>query len=391
MTFPLRAAIAAVAAMILLAGCAGGNSSGSPTTGGNGTTSADVLAAAKKLTADNFAGTDRALPKDGPKAVTGKTIWVLACSTTAAGCMLPAQGLMDAGKALGWNMKLVDGKLDPAVYNSQIRAAVAARADAIAMFGTECASAEGALKAAKAAGVLLYGANAVDCDDKFAGGQPLYDAKMVWDSGPHGDSYEAILAKISESISAWAIAKTEGKANVVLMVEDDTATTRHIAEDEADALAKCGGCVVNKVPFTAGDLLGGKMQAKTSAALQRYPNANVVMVPTDSTNLLGVASGVQQVRAQGRQIYLVGQEGVPAAIKLIKEGVQSFALGRPWPWTGWAAADGLNRLFAHTPQVDPGFGFGSMDTDHIPTVDIYDGNPRTPSYQANYLRIWGVS
>ncbi len=390
MKFFSRAAALAAAGTVLLAGCAGGGAS-NPTTGAaGGTTSPDVVAAAKKLTEENFAGTDRELPKDGPKAVRGKTVWALVCSTAAAGCMLPAQGFEEAGKELGWNVKIVDGKLDPSVYNTQIRSATAAGVDAIALFGTECASTESALKAAKAAGVLLYAANAVDCDDKFAGGTALYDAKIIWDAGENGDDYEAFLRKISESLVAWVIAKTEGKANVLVMVEDDTATTRHIGEDEVAALAKCGGCVVNTVPFTAGDLLGGRMQAKTSAALQKYPDANVVMVPTDATNLVGVAAGVQQVRAQGREILLVGQEGVPAAIELIRKGEQSFALGRPWPWTGWASADGLNRLFAGEKQVDPGFGFGSMDADHLPAADVYDGNPGTPSYKDNYRRIWGV-
>lgn len=383
-------AATAVAATLLFAGCAGSSPDAGPGQGG-GTTSADVLAAAKKLTEENFAGTDRELPKDGPAGVKDKTVWVLACSATATGCVLPAQGMVEAGEQLGWNMKLVDGKLDPSVYNSQIRSATAAGADAIALFGTECAAAEGALKAAKEAGVLIYGANAVDCDDKFAGGQALFDAKMVWDAGPDGDSYEALLRKISASRAAWVIAKTEGKANVLVMVEDDTATTRHIGENDVEEIAKCGGCVVNKVPFTSADLIGGKMQAKISAALQKFPQANAVMVPTDATNLLGVAAGVQQVRAQGREVHLVGQEGVPAAVELVKKGEQSFALGRPWPWTGWASADGLNRLFAGEQQVDPGFGFGSMDADHLPAVAVYDGNPDTPSYQDNYRRIWGLS
>lgn len=382
-------ALAVAAGAMLLASCASGTSDDAA--GGGSTTDDKVIADAKALTEQNFAGTDRELPADGPKAAPNKTVWAIACSTTAPGCALPAEGLVSAGKVMGWNMKLIDGKLDPAVYNSQIRAAAAANADAVVLFSVDCAATEGAIKSAQEQGTKVFAANALDCDDKFAGGgKPLFDGDMVW--GADGEDYPTYIDKhVGPSIASWVIAETEGKANVIQLRQDDSAGTRHIGESEFDTLKTCGGCTVNTVPFTGADLLGGKVQTKLSAALQKFPNADVVMVPTDATIFLGAGAAVDQARASGRKLLLVGHEGVPGAIALIKKGNQSFALGRPWPWTGWAAADALNRMFAGEKPVDPGFGFGSMDADHLPKGDVYDGNEKSAGYQDNYKRIWGVA
>ena len=368
-------------------GAAGSSATGSS----SGAPSGDILTQAKAVTAADFAGTDRALPTTGPKAAKNKTVWAIACSTTAAGCNLPATGLMDAGKALGWNMKLIDGKLDPTVESAQIRAAGAAGASAVALFSVNCAENKAAIQAVQAQGTKVYGVNALDCDDVYAGGgKALFDAAMVW--GPDNLGYGAYVDKyVGPAVADWIIATTDGKANVIQLRQDDSAGTRHVGQAEQDQLAKCTGCTTQVVNFTGADLLGGGLQAKTSAALQKYPNATVVLTPTDATISLGTGAAVAQARAAGRKLILVGQEGVPSAITAIKAGTQQFAVGRPWPWTGWAAADGLNRMFSGQKQVDSGIGFGSMDSAHLPTGTVYDGNAKSSGYQANYKRIWGVS
>ncbi|MFF5113209.1 sugar ABC transporter substrate-binding protein [Streptosporangium sp. NPDC000509] len=385
-----RAILTTVTAAAVLAACGSGESNS--TASADRTTSADVIAAAQKVTAENLAGTDRALPADGPKAQPGKTVWAIACSTVAPGCSMPAQGFVEAGKALGWKTTLANGKLDPSVYNAQVRAAVAAKADALVLFGIDCAPVKGAVEAAKEAGTKVFAANALDCDDKYAAGNgtALFDGQLVW--GPDNTDYATFTDKyVGPGQADWVIAKTEGKANIIQLRQDDSAGTRHIGESAYERLKSCGGCTVTILSYTGADLATGKLQGKVSAALQKAPNANVVTVPVDAAISLGVGTAVQQARAGGREILLVGQEGVPASVKLIKDGTQSFALGRPWRWTGWATADGVNRMFAGERAVDAGFGFGSMDADHLPKVDTYDGNKPDAPYIANYKRIWGVS
>ncbi|QIZ37093.1 sugar ABC transporter substrate-binding protein [Saccharopolyspora sp. ASAGF58] len=382
----LRLAIAAAAAMVLVTACGESDPSGA---GGTDADVAAVVEQAKKNIEANFAGTDREMPKSGPKAVPGKKVWAIACSLQGSGCALPANGAAAAGKHLGWDVKVVDGKLDPNVYNQQIRAAIADKADAIMLFSVDCAATKGAISEAHAAGIVVFGANALDCDDKFAGGgERMFDGHLPW--GKNLDTYGEFLSTVvGPAIADWVIAKTNGEAFVVELKQDDLAVTRHVGESFRARMAECSTCTVESIPYTSGDIFSGKLQGKTAAGLSKFPKANVVMSPLDANIPVGVGAAVEQARKSGRSdLLLAGHEGSPSSLELLRSGVQNFAVGRPMTWLGWAAADSLNRLFAGEDVVDSGIGIKSMDSASVPDVEEYDGNQGADAYQQNYIRIW---
>jgi ribose transport system substrate-binding protein len=390
----IRVALLAVGALLaaLALGC--GSSDSSSTTGSsssNAKPADDVVAQADKALEVDYAGTDRELPKSGPKAATGKTVWVLSCTQAGAGCALPAAGAVEAAKAIGWNVKLVDGKYDPATYNSLIRQATAAKVDGIVLVVVDCALVQGSLKAAKAAGIKIYGLYALDCDDKYAGGgTPQFDASIQYADGATYGTY--IQDDYAKAIADYVIAKTDGKAKVIQFKMEDTAVVRHIGDGFEAEMKTCTGCKVYTKVFTAQEFLGNKLQGFTTSMLTQHPDANVVMAPYDASILLGIGPAVQQAKAQGRKLMLTGGEGLPPNIKLIKSGLQTSAAGAPSRWVGWASIDGLNRVFAGEPQVDAGIGHQTIDATHnVPTgPNGYDGNAKSAGYDANYKKIWGV-
>ena len=376
----------------LAVGCGSSSSSSSASTSSSAKPADNaIVAQAVKALAVDYAGTDRALPSTGPKAVPGKTVWVLSCTEAGAGCALPAAGAMQAGKVIGWHMKLVDGKYDPATYNSLIRQAIAAKVNGIVLVVVDCDLVQGSLKAAKAAGIKIYGLYSIDCDDPFGGGgAPLFDGSIEYQGGmTYGQYMEKDYGK---AIADYVIAKTGGKAKVIEFKMLDTAVVHHINDGFEAEMAECGGCSVWTKIFTASDFLSGKLEGFATAMLTQHPDANVVMAPYDASILLGIGPAVQQAEAQGRKLMLTGGEGLPPNIKLIKSGVETAAFGAPSRWIGWAAIDGLNRVFAGDPQVDPGIGHQTIDATHnLPTgPGGYDGNAKSAGYAANYERIWGV-
>ncbi|MFC7505739.1 sugar ABC transporter substrate-binding protein [Nocardioides sp. CPCC 206347] len=366
--------------------------------GGGGTTSTEVIDEAKAAVAKNREGTDRALPDSAPKPEAGQNVWVISCTQVAEGCSRPAAGIKEAGETVGWEVTVFDGKASPDTFADGIRSAIADKADAVVLDGLDCVAAKGALEEARAADVKIYGIFSMDCDDPLAGGgEPLYDAQLLYQDGMTFREYTE--GPYIRSVADYVIAKTDGKAKIIQFTEDDALITQHLGKGFVDRIKDCGGCeIVAEVPFTQSDFVTGKLQTKAEAALTRAPDANVVFGLHDTALILGVS---QAVVASGRNddLLVPGNEGLSPNIGFVKDnkGQDSIA-GSPAIWVGWAAVDGINRMLQGEPQVDSGIGLQTLDADGpLPKVTTYydgnidaDGNPKR-DYVAHYKKIWGVS
>jgi ribose transport system substrate-binding protein len=305
---------------------------------------------------------------------------------------VPAAAAVQAGTALGWHMKVLDGKFDPATWNTLIRSAAAAHPDALILDAVDCAATQASLQAAKQAGVKIFGFYSFDCNDTYTGGKPMFDASLqvASSNGSYATFVEDTFAKAQ---AAYAIAKTGAHANIIQFYETDVAVAHHIGDGYGRWIARwCPSCTIWKVPFTGQDLVTGKLQEKATAALSRYPTANVVAAPYDATILLGIGPAIGAAKASGRKLLLTGGEGLGPNVALIRKGVQDFAAGVPTGWVGWASIDGVIRMLDGQPQVDEGLGNGAVDRTHnMPTkTPYYDGNPKSQGYRAAYLKMWGV-
>jgi ribose transport system substrate-binding protein len=347
------------------------------------------VAAAKAVLATDYKGTDAALPSSAPKPATGKNVWVISCLQAGAGCAIPAEGVVQAGKALGWHVNVFDGKASPATESQGIKTALSDHADAIVLDFVDCPGVQGALKAAKAAGVPVFGIASAECP-----GEKLITAQTLYANGDFSNHVQTEEAAVAN----YVIAKTDGKAKIIEITEDDVLGPKTQYTDFQNYIAKhCSTCtIVKKVPIVLSQLVNGQVQAAVATAITQEPTANVVYVPYDA---LVTAGAAQAVAASGHASSLIvtGLEGFQDNINLIKTGKgQTMAAGQPALWLGWAAADGLVRLFAKQPQVAEGIGIQVVDKQHnVPaTTPYYNGNvtssgqPKT-QWQANFLKIWG--
>lgn len=373
---------------------AGGSSVDSGSGSESGSASATLVRQAEAAVADNYKGTDGPLSTKTTNPPKGKKIWVIACSMSAEGCAAPAEAAAEAAADLGWEAHLADGKLDPTVYNSLIRQAVAAGANGIILDVVDCALTKSSLEAARAAGVAIVGMYSLDCDEAAEKGAKLFDGEVLY---VDGSGYKKWLTgPITKSEADYVIAKTDGKANVVMVREDDTEASKATNDGFEKWMKACSECKMTTVNITGADLLNGNLQSKVQTALAQEPAANVVFAPYDASITLGIAAGVE-ASGRGSEILVIGQEGLAPNIELIKSGKgQSFAAGLPAGWTGWAAIDEMVRAMNGEPSVNEGIGLQSIDKEHnIPTeTPYYDGNtvngkPKT-NYKEEYKRLWGL-
>lgn len=387
---------AAIVVCVVVAACGSSSSTGNSSSDSSSSPAAQTTSAAaapstssavtkaQSTVAALYKGTDRALPTGGPKAQSGKSVWVISCYEGAVGCSVPAQGFVAASAHLGWKTTVVDAKLDPATATQEIKSAVAAKANAIVLDGFPCSWAPGAIASAKSAGVKVYGLLSFDCPGKALDDGALLFGKLT---------YEQYLEnEVGAGIAAYIIDKTDGKGNVLSMQYNDGGAVNAIGQGIENGIKHgCPGCTFSSFAVTGQNIVQNQLQSVTSAALTKDPGANVVTSPIDSAILLGMGAAVTQATAGGRHILLTGVEGFAPNLKLIAAGgPDNFAIGSAALWEGWAAADGLNRVFAGAPQVDAGIGLQAIDKTHPSPSGMgnYNGNKRSAGYEQNYIKIW---
>ncbi len=380
---PWRRATLVVAVLHLMTACAADGRSGAGVAD-----QADVTRAEARL-ATWLDGTDGKVPSDGPPAQKDKSIWVVTCGQAAAGCATPGGAVVEAAEAIGWEATLCDGKLAPPTYAECVTSATAARPDAIVLVTVDCQFVQGPLQSAREVGISIYALNSFDCDT--SDGEKHFDAEL----GYHGfENHKEFLERsLGPAIGSYIIAETDGEARTLLVRENDALSAKALTDGVETTLESCSGCETYTVEVTLEDIVTGKLATKVSTALTRYPDVTAVSAPYDAAILLGIG---QAVSAAGRPLILTGSEGLAANIDLIEKGEQSMAAGLSAGWSGWAAVDGLNRLFAGEPQVDSGIGNQVILKDrNVPDDTAYydsnideNGKPRQ-DYKAIYLKSWG--
>jgi len=390
------AAVALIAAIMLVAGCSSSSSSSAPTASTSatapasgsdaGTASSGVPAAVTTLLDAGYKGTFQAPPASGPKAAAGKSVWVISCGQVEASCAEIADAAMSAGKALGWNMTLFDGKLDPTLYSQGILQAIAAHASGIFTVAVDCSIATSPLKQAKAAGIATVGVSNFDCNDPMADtGPPLYSTYVKY-TGITG--YGTTYADWKKYNAAWIIAQTDGKAKVINSYSPGYLVAEYQNQGFMEEMKLCPGCsVASNLGITATEQAGTGAQEALQTAITQNPQANAVQVGV--SGWFGRFANAA-IRSSGRtNLAVAGDECDTAAIAAIKAGgPEQMCVARDFGWESWAAMDELNRQFASpgSAPVGEGLGFEIVDKTH----NLPSGSTWTApfNYESAYEKIW---
>jgi ribose transport system substrate-binding protein len=301
-------------------------------------------------------------PKSTPKWKRGENIWVISCDEGLTGCAIPAASLKKASKQLDWDVTVFDGHSNPAEWGNGITQAIAGRADAIVLDSVDCGSVKGPLEQAKAAGIVTFGLNAIDCDEPGGGGgRGLID----FVAAPKGYRTHAQFIRDWGRMKAdYVIAKTNGRAKVITFTEGDLVGIKLESQGVQQEFAKCKTCkVVANVGVTLQDLATGGVFKKFQTALLQHPEANSVVTLYDAIIVLAVSPALRQ--AGRTKMIVAGGEGDPASLSLIRSGKgQSCAFAVDIQDSGYPIADNLIRLLAHKRPVDEAVGVLLIDKQH---------------------------
>lgn len=369
------AAPAACLAVLVAAAC-GGSDDGDSAEGAS-KEGADT-AAAESVLAEYRKGQFESPPTEAPKPQPGKNVWIVTYGLASTPGMDFDRGAKEAAAVLGWKTKSCDGKFSPDQYQQCYRQAIAAGADALAIYVNDCASTQAALREVDAADVLAVSAEAADCDDQKEGAEPLFDAQVEFAQGTFRDWLAALL----EPVAAYVVTEKGADAKIILVDETGNYAVGIMSEAFRGYMADlCPGCeIVDTVEYT-GDQLGAPLQQKIGQALIKNPDANVIVTPYDDAAQTGAVPAVRESGRAGDILVTAGPGNAPT-LDLIRSGDIAGGYSQDLAWEGWAVMDTLNRLFNGEEPKPSGQGIGWIDAENVPS-----GTYESPiDYKAIYTK-----
>ncbi len=356
--------------------------SGSPTTA-----AADPLAAAKAATALAEKGTNRNVDPTSRPAVKGKHVVVISQGEANLSSQIPSDAAVAAGKALGWTVDLYDGKLNSSLSVGLVRQAIAAGADGIILDAIDCQQIKAPLQEAKAKGIMVVGIYAFDCNDPKGGGSsdPLFSGQINF--GPKATDVDAFTQSYGVDQANYIIAASNNTAKIIAIHDPEFVVLDWTLVGFQKAIEASGGSkIVSQLDVTASDILSGQITAKIQAEISRHPEATWIKSPYTFITLLGL---VPALGSRAGQINVMGGEGFQPELDLLRQNKIQAVNIISSEWTGWAASDTLNSLFAKQKPADSGIGWTIADKDHnLPA----SGNFTPPiDFKTEYKKAWGVS
>jgi len=299
----------------------------------------------------------------------GKLVYVITCASQGIGCVRAAKGVEEAGGALGWTVRTIDGKGDPATWNKGIQSAIAAKANGIVLAAVPPMLVGDALQKAadaKIPVVSVFNPLPAKPDSVFAYVRPVHfnQGKLAAD---------------------WVAADSKGEGVVIVVSDKIFPELQERVSGFREELAKCGGCkIVETVDSTLAEM-AQRLPSAVAAALSRHPDAQYVISPFDSNGFFA-SEGVRQA-GKSAKIKVASYEGDPQAIAAIRDGKYAMTIADPAEWMGWQATDELARAFAGQPAANVPVAYRLIEADNAPSTPGWMGDV---DFRAEFKQLWGV-
>jgi ribose transport system substrate-binding protein len=317
-------------------------------------------------------------PTSGPLADAGKTVAVLAEDLRNGGVLGVAQGIREAARAIGWNVRIVDAGGTPAGRRRAVLDALAAQPD----------------------GLVICGSDAHELEPLLREAGPRLPPVVGWHAGPSpcpiaGTSVAMNVSTdpiaVARTTALAAVAQSGGKAGVVVFTDSRFAIATAKAQAMADVIRQCSGCTLLEVRDVAISESAARMPAVTRELLaahgSRWTHALAI---NDIYFDYAVPVLIEAALPSGAISLLSAGDGSASAFMRIRAGTyQSGTVAEPLNMQGWQVIDELNRLFAGQPvsgfvapvHLVSGQNAGSDGGSRF----VYD--PEN-GYRDVYLRIW---
>jgi ABC-type sugar transport system substrate-binding protein len=362
----LGAAVAATA--LALTACSGVSKSEAPAAaGGEGGAVVDAMAPV----------TEAEGPTEAFKPPAGKHILILVCGSAGQGCVDEANETKKVAESLGWKVDLVDGKLDPTVWNQAVSHAVDTGVDGIIAVSADPNLYADAMRSVAAKDVPFVLTNQTPVEGDVQG----IDSYLAPDP-----------VKGGHDVADWIIKDSDGKANVLLLdlpgYHSAMTRTKTIADDLA---SKCDGCTVTKRDVSV-QTMGTSLAPMVTSQLQQNTKIDYVWSPDDCCASF-IQQGIQQA-GRTSSIKVVSMGGFPDQLARIETGQLTADLATATLYTSWLSVDSLARLMGGLATEKywpvPQRLWTPANLDEAPDGFLDVGWNTDFDYQAKFKEMWGT-
>ncbi len=290
---------------------------------------------------------------NGPKAAKDKTVIFIASDLKNSGVLGVVKGYEEASKVIGWKTRVLDGAGSVPSQSSALKQAIALQPDGIVIGGFTPNTMKHTLKKANDLGIKIVSWHATP----EPGALPEYYIS---------DNITSSADDVAKVSAMYAIAKSNGKANAVILTDGLYSIAVHKADIMRKYLEKCSGCSVLSYEDTPLANTSARIPQLTYSLIQKYGDKYTY---TLAINDLYFDYMAPALRSLGKDIShapknISAGDGSKSAFERIRNGdYQAATVAEPLNFHGWQTIDELNRLFNDKPIS------GYVTPVHIVTAD----------------------
>ncbi len=320
-------------------------------------------------------------PTAPAKAPKGIKVGIIPCAAAFHGCTAPAEAAGEAAKKLGWTVTQYDGGADQRKQNAAILDAISAGSNLILLMAIDPNFVQLGLAAAKKAGIpVLSGTDSTN--------SPNPVLKPEGDKLNYETDVSADMGKIGHRMAEWIIADSGGKANVMVVTDEEFPTVNVVTAGILDGLKECKTCVVQPLQKTTGSQVATTLGQQTVGYLQSHPDVNYVIGPFDPAAAFMVNAIAQA--GLGDKVKLVSQLGDGQNLDFIRAGrVQVADCAFDNQYLGYAVIDQAIRVLNKQPLIEPNgenVPFQMLDKTNLPPAG-QDWHAKF-EYKDVFLKLW---
>lgn len=283
-------------------------------------------------------------PKFDARSAKGKSVWVIDLNTSIPFNKIITDSIKDGLRAAGVKVTLCDGQGTPQGWSQCSSQALASHPDVIIDQSITPQLIGADLEKAAAQGIHVIEGNIHD---------PSSRAGLT--KGAIGGVAFPFI-KVGKLMADWAIADTNGKADVIIVTSSDVPNAGDIVNDGMKSEFKklCPSCKVHVTDVPVSQW-ATRMTSSVQAALTANPSVNYILPIYDGMTTF-VTPAIVQAGAKAR-VKEVSFNADLGPMKDLIAGRQLAAdVGISVPWQGWQYADqalraitGQKAVIEHTP------------------------------------------